>query len=71
MARKILKTCPFCRQAPTIEQDEIKEWWVRCNNKLCAIHPATRFYTTEFEALLAWNTRTKNSQEPGTDDLES
>lgn len=53
-------TCPFCGEAPEIDNYKIKEimhWNVSCMNDHCLVHVETDDFESEEEALLAWNTR--------------
>ncbi len=60
-----LKPCPFCGdfgnlcQAENQAYEDVPKflWFVRCNNKLCAIKPITPLYGTKQQAIETWNKR--------------
>lgn len=59
-----LKPCPFCGGEATLRHTKDREgkmygelWIVSCEARSCYIRPCTSFYTSEEEAIEAWNTR--------------
>ena len=53
-----LKPCPFCGVVPTVEfGDEIKKYWISCNNPKCRIQPTTDAHTHKSVIVREWNRR--------------
>lgn len=65
-----LLPCPFCggqaeiHATHDVDTGEIDGWFVWCNNKRCECKPETNDYTTEAEAVAAWNTRAERTCKP-------
>lgn len=57
-----LKPCPYCGDGDVstdkyVLDSEKRGWSAHCHNDRCAIKPYTPMYSTEAEAIAAWNTR--------------
>lgn len=52
---KELKKCPFCGEKAMLTCNTYGSHYVQCDNVSCSIKPVTWIYTTEEEAVEAWN----------------
>ncbi len=50
-----LRKCPWCKKAPTLEQDLDESWHVCCSFEMCAVKPITHGYKYRHEAVMVWN----------------
>ena len=66
-----LKPCPFCGSDGVMFQDyrfinTPDDFWLvygaMCSNSQCIAHQGEKFYKTEYDARLAWNTRVGDNQ---------
>lgn len=52
-----LKPCPFCGSSAVIRSNGEYQYYVRCTNFDCSVHPTTYVMTTPEKAIAAWNRR--------------
>ena len=53
-----VKPCPFCGELPDVEYfDDIKKYWVTCNNPKCRIQPHTDAHASKAVVVREWNRR--------------
>lgn len=59
-----LKPCPFCGGIAVIRKDEerINPFFVRCGNIDCKMVVGTNYFSTEEEAIEAWNGRVSDDK---------
>lgn len=50
-----LKPCPFCGGKARLTYNTYGSHYVQCDNVSCDVKPVTWIYTTEEEAVEAWN----------------
>lgn len=54
--RPEIKSCPFCKGTPKIAVSN-GNYKIRCKNLNCRTRPSTDWFSSEEEAVEAWNTR--------------
>ena len=57
-----LKRCPFCGGKARLTYNRYGSHYVQCDNVSCGIKPVTWIYTTEEEAVEAWNKYTTEEE---------
>lgn len=63
-----LLSCPFCGCEADLSKSSGRDWIVGCSNGKCIMCPWSFGFSTEQEAIEAWNTRAERTITPVLDD---
>ena len=65
-----LKSCPFCGSEADLSEFSKDAWAIICSNEKCLLFNIDIWFDTKEQAITAWNTRGKVSEEKIRDLLE-